>query len=161
MIRLRYFKAFMLVAMLAIMTSGCGGCFGLNMMGLHLFSMKIEVRGASNAPLIGAIVSCSNGETVTIDSSGIATLHFSDIGVYHIVVRYQDQIISSYNVSMPSDGGKTLTANYVPAAAPSAGNSGEGMNTGSNYFAMMGPRLYPILFQYVFNAYGYSVDLSN
>ncbi len=166
MLRLRYVKAFMLLAFLAATTSGCGGCFGYNMMGLHLFSLKVEVRGANNAALVGAVVSCSSGETITVDSSGIAKLSFSDIGPYHIMVRYQDNIIASYNVSMPADGGKTLTANYVASAAPSvpagggAGESASGEG-GGGAFAMMGARLYPILFQYVFNAYGYSMDLSS
>ena len=156
----RYVKAFVLVALLAVTTSGCGGCFGgYNMLGIPLFSMKIEVRGPNNAALIGAIVSCSSGETVTVDSTGIAKLNFSDAGPYYISVRYQDNIIASYNVSMPSDGGKTLTANYAPTAA-TTGGSGAPMGGGNNGFAMMGARLYPILFQYVFNAYGYSMDLS-
>jgi len=163
MIRLRYLRAAVLVAFLAITASGCGGCYGLNPMGLHLFSMKVEVRGPANVALVGAVVHCSSGETITVDSSGIATLHFSDIGAYYISVRYQDMVVASYNVSMPSDGGKTLTANYTPVSAATTGNastpSGEG--SGSNYFSMMGTRLYPLLFQYVFNAYGYSVDLSS
>ncbi len=164
MVRMKYVKAFALVMLIAATTSGCGGCFGMNMMGLHLFSMNIEVRGPSNTPLIGAVVSCSSGETVTVDSTGIAKLNFSDVGPYYIMVRYQDNMIASYNVSMPADGGKTLTANYAAAAAPPAGGSvaseGAAPASGSgNSFAMMGARLYPILFQYVFNAYGYSLDL--
>ncbi len=156
----RYVKAFVLVALLAVATSGCGGCFGgYNMLGIPLFSMKVEVHGPNNAALIGAVVSCSSGETVTVDSSGVAKLNFSDAGPYYISVRYQDNIIASYNVSMPSDGGKTLTANYAPAAA-TTGGSGAPMGGGNNAFAMMGARLYPILFQYVFNAYGYSMDLN-
>ncbi|MCL4512260.1 MAG: hypothetical protein M1470_14565 [Bacteroidetes bacterium] len=156
MMRLRYIKVAVFVALVAAMSAGVVGCFGYNMMGIPLFSMKIEVKGPNNAPLVGAVVSCSSGETVTVDTSGVAKLNFSDVGPYYISVRYQDNIIASYNVSMPSDGGKTLTANYVPGATPSAG---EGAG-GNNYFAMMGARLYPLLFQYVFNAYGYSIDLS-
>ncbi len=160
MTRFRYLKAIILLAALALTSSGCSGCFGLNPMGLHLFSLKVHVLGESNAPLIGAVVSCSNGETVTIDSTGIATIHFSDVGPYYISVRYQDNVVASYNVSMPSDGGKTLTANYVASAAPSGGGQGVAAGGGGNYFAMMGARFYPILFQYVFNAYGYSIDLA-
>ncbi len=159
MTRIGYVKAFFIIAVLSLTSAGCSGCYGLNPMGISLFSLKIDVRGASNAPLIGAVVSSSNGETVTVDSTGIATLHFSDVGPYYITVRYQDNIVASYNVSMPSDGGKTLTANYVASAAPSGGNAGMAAGGGGNYFAMMGARFYPILFQYVFNAYGYSVDL--
>jgi len=137
-----------------------GGCFGgYNMMGLHLFSMTIEVRGQNNVPMIGAVVRCSTGEAVTVDSTGIVKLNFSDVGVYHVTVTYRDNIIASYNVSMPSDGGKTLTANYVPPAAPPAGETTTAP-TGNNAFEMMGARLYPVLFQYVFNAYGYNMDLT-
>jgi hypothetical protein len=157
--QMKRFQSVMIAAMLAITVSGCGGCYGINTLGLHLFSMKIEVRGANHAPLVGAVVSCSSGETVTVDTSGIVKLNFSDVGPYYIVVRYQNDVVASYNVSMPGDGGKTLTANYVSPAAPSGGN-GAAMSGGSNAFAMMGARLYPILFQYVFNAYGYSLDLS-
>lgn len=160
MTRLGFVKAFVIIAALAVTSAGCSGCFGLNPMGLHLFSLKVDVRGASNAPLIGAVVSSSSGETVTVDSTGIATLHFSDIGPYYVSVRYQDNIIASYNISMPSDGGKTLTANYVASAAPSNGGAAATGGGGGSYFAMMGARIYPVLFQYVFNAYGYSVDLA-
>lgn len=160
MTRLGFVKSFLFVAVLAAITALYSGCSGMNALGLHLFSLKVDVRGVSNAPLIGAVVSSSNGETVTVDSTGIATLHFSDVGPYYVSVRYQDNLIASYNVSMPSDGGKTFTANYVPSAAPSTGNTGVAAgSSGSNYFAMMGTRFYPILFQYVFNAYGYSIDL--
>ncbi len=153
----RYVKVAVFVALLAVASAGVGGCFGgLNTMGLHLFSMKVKVLGPNDAALVGAVVSSSSGETVTVDTSGVAKLNFSDVGPYYIVVRYQDNVIASYNVSMPSDGGKTLTANYVPGATPSAGEGA----AGNNYFAMMGARLYPLLFQYVFNAYGYSIDLS-
>ena len=142
-------------ALTAITLAGCFGAY--NTLGLHLFSMKIRVFGPGNTALVGAVVSCSSGETVTVDSSGVAKLSFSDIGPYYIAVRYQDNVIASYNVSMPSDGGKTLTANYVPNAAPTR-NQGVAVE-GGNYFSMMGARLYPLLFQYVFNAYGYSIDL--
>ena len=157
--QLGYLKAFIFVAILSITSAGCGGCFGLNPMGINLFSVKVQVLGQSNSPLVGAVVSGSNGETVTVDTTGIATLHFSDVGPYYISVRYQNNIVSSYNISMPSDNGKTLTANYVASAAPNTGTEGQTMG-GNNYFALMGARFYPILFQYVFNAYGYSVDLT-
>ena len=158
--RKKYVQPIIILALLAVTSSGCGGCFGFNGMGLHLFSMKIEVRGPNNAPLIGALVRCSSGETVTIDSSGIAKLNFSDMGPYYISVVYQDRVISSYNVSMPSDGGKTLTTNYSPAAEPVS--TGEGAPSGGDNsgLAMMASRLYPILFQYMFSAYGYSMELS-
>lgn len=145
------------LALLTVTAASWSGCFGYNELGLHLFSMKIVVNGPNKAPLIGAIVSSSSGETVTVDSTGVAKLSFSDIGPYYITVAYQDNVIASYNVSMPSDGGKTLTANYVPGARPSGSKTAVG---GANAFATMGARLYPILFEYMFNAYGYSMDLS-
>ena len=141
---------------MAVLSAGCFG--GYNELGLALFSMKVKALGPKNAPLVGAVVSCSNGESVTIDSSGVATLKFSDVGPYYISVRYEDNLVASYNVSMPSDGGKTLTANYIPTPAPTGGNAGVAAE-GGNYFSMMGARLYPLLFQYAFNAYGYSIDL--
>ena len=152
--RLKYARLVVWAALLMFVAAGCFG--GYNALGLRLFSLKVRVLGPKNAALIGAVVSCSNGETVTVDSSGVASLGFSDVGPYYISVRYQDNIVASYNVSMPSDGGKTLTANYVPT--PAGGNEGVAAG-GGNYFSMMGARLYPLLFQYAFNAYGYSIDL--
>lgn len=157
--RLSYIQPIIIVALLAVTTAGCGGCFGYNMMGLHLFSMKVEVRGPNNAALIGAVVRCSTGETVTIDSSGVAKLNFSDVGPYYISVIYQDRVISSYNISMPSDGGKTLTANYAPAAQSTGGENAPSGEDNSG-LAMIASRLYPILFQHMFSAYGYSMELS-
>ncbi len=161
MVRSKYFKASMLVTVLAITALVWGGCFGgINTMGLHLFSMKIEVRGPNNAALVGAVVHCSCGETVTVDTTGIATLHFSDIGPYYVSVVYQDRVISSYNVSMPSDGGKTLTTNYLPGAQPTTGGENAPSEQDNSGLAMMASHLYPILFQYMFSAYGYSMELN-
>ncbi|MFZ1082816.1 MAG: hypothetical protein WAO19_12935 [Candidatus Kryptoniota bacterium] len=161
MVRSKYFKASMLVTVLAITALVWGGCFGgINTMGLHLFSMKIEVRGPNNAALVGAVVHCSCGETVTVDTTGIATLHFSDIGPYYVSVVYQDRVISSYNVSMPSDGGKTLTTNYSPGAQPTTGGENAPSEQDNSGLAMMASHLYPILFQYMFSAYGYSMELN-
>ncbi len=151
--RVSYVRCFLFVAVLAVFSAGCFG--GYNELGLPLFSLKVKAVGPKNVPLVGAVVSCSNGESVTVDSTGVSTLNFSDVGPYYISVRYQDNLVASYNVSMPSDGGKTLTANYIPAAASGSGIPAEG----GNYFSMMGARLYPLLFQYAFNAYGYSIDL--
>jgi len=165
--RLEYFKLFVIASIFSAAIILSNGCSGLNQMGISLFSLKVQVFGQSNSPLVGAVVSCNNNETVTVDSTGIATLHFSGVGAYYITVRYQNNIVASYNVSMPSDGGKTLTANYVAVSAPPATTTSGGANEnvapggGSNYFAMMGTRFYPLLFQYVFNAYGYSIDLGN
>ncbi len=149
-----YFLILISSAAVAFALSGCFGAY--NALGLHLFSINVKVLGPSNSALTGAVVSCSNGETVTLDSTGIAKLSFSDVGPYYISVRYQDNLVASYNISMPSDGGKTLTANYVPGNA----SAGENVGAGANYFGMMGARLYPMLFQYVFSAYGYSVELA-
>ncbi len=154
-----YGKKLLILAMTAGSMVSFSGCFGYNQLGIKLFSMSVEVRGTNNAPLVGAVVRCSTGQTATVDSSGIVKLSFSDVGPYYISVRYQDNIIASYNVSMPSDGGKTLTANYVPSAGTGGGVTAT--PGGSGAFAMMGARLYPILLQYVFNAYGYSVDLAS
>lgn len=159
---LKYVPPVFIMALLAAIAVIGSGCFGsYNTMGLHLFSLKVEVRGPNNAALVGAVVHCSCGETVTIDTNGVATLHFSDVGPYYISVVYQDRVISSYNVSMPSDGGKTLAANYVPAASQPANAASAPPSEGDNAgLAMMASRLYPILFQYMFSAYGYSMELS-
>ncbi|MCL4540152.1 MAG: hypothetical protein M1378_11260 [Bacteroidetes bacterium] len=154
--RLKYIPHVVFLATLMMITTGCFG--GYNELGIALFSVKVRVFGPKDSALVGAVVSCSNGETVTVDSSGVATLKFSDVGPYYVSVRYQDNLVASYNLSMPSDGGKTYTANYVPTSAPTGGNAGVAVG-GGNYFSMMGARLYPLLFQYAFNAYGYSIDL--
>jgi hypothetical protein len=151
-----------IVALLTVSAALFAGCFGgYNMMGLPLFSMTIEVRGQNNVPLVGAVVHCSTGQTATVDSTGLVKLNFSDVGAYYVTVRYQDNIVASYNVSMPSDGGKTLTANYVPATAQPATTTANAPPAEENSgLAMMASRLYPILFQYMFSAYGYSMELS-
>ncbi|HUI29275.1 MAG TPA: hypothetical protein VLX91_03585 [Candidatus Acidoferrales bacterium] len=147
--------------LIAFVAAGFGGCFGgYNVMGLHLFSIKIEVRGPNNAALVGAVVNCSCGETVTIDTTGIATLHFSDVGPYYVSVVYQDRVISSYNVSIPSDDGKKLTTNYAPATAQPTTTTETAPPVDNSGLAMMMTRLYPILFQYMFSAYGYNMELN-
>jgi hypothetical protein len=160
--RSRHIQPIFISALIALSTAFFGGCFGsINTLGLHLFSVKVEVRGQNNVPLVGAVVHCSCGESVTIDTTGVATIHFSDVGAYNISVVYQDRVVSSYNVSIPADDGKKLTANYTPAAAQPAATAqaapAEGDNSG---LAMMASRLYPILFQYMFSAYGYSMELT-
>ena len=158
----KFIQSILFAASIAVSAFIFGGCFGgYNMMGIHLFSLKMEVRGANNAALVGAVVHCSCGETVTIDTTGIVKLNFSDVGPYNISVVYQDHVIYSSNISMPSDDGKTLTANYAPGVAqPTTASENAPSESDNSGMAMMMNRLYPILFQYMFSAYGYSMELN-
>ncbi|MDE3057514.1 MAG: hypothetical protein KGJ59_06120 [Bacteroidota bacterium] len=163
--------AFVVIAMLSM--EGCS----TSSLGISLFSTTIKVSDASGKPLVGAVVTTNTGERLTVDASGEVKLHFGGIGAYSATVMYQNQLIASYNINIPSDQGKTFSAQFVPPATPSV-NGGMAVSAGASTGASAGvsasggaaaqpapspmasAAMYPVLFQYLFSAYGYNVDIA-
>ncbi len=163
------------LSMLVLTMLLLNGCF-TSQFGIKLFSTTIKVLDQNGKPLVGAVVSSSNGERLTVDASGEVKLHFGNAGGYTVSVMFQDKMIASYNISIPGDQGKAFTAQYVPPTVPSANSSGMGgaspqaasptapsANGGSTESAspQMMSAMYPMLFQYLFSAYGYNVDVAS
>lgn len=123
---------------------------------IRLFSVSVKVVDEANAPIAGAIVA-SNGQDATTDADGMAVLKFGAVGGYMINVTAQDRAPANLGVTMPLDMNKTMTARLGKPVDMSAGIRGGA--AAANMSSMMMTAMYPMIFQSMFTAYGYSLEM--
>lgn len=136
---------------------------------IPFLGVTVKVVDENNAPLAGATVSTSGGDLQTTGASGSIPLRFSNfVGVYVINVAAPGHAPSVLNVTLPMDAGKEVVARLprISAAGGAKANgavtgpSGSGIGAGlnANFGNMFMAQLYPMIFQYLFTANGYSLD---
>lgn len=126
-----------------------------NLPSLALFKVSIKVVDEADVPIAGALVESSNDQKVTTGADGIATLKFGIAGVHMITVLGQNKAPASLSVTMPMDMGKTMTARLGKPVEISANIN---INTG-NISNMLMTAIYPMIFQSMFTAYGYNMEV--
>lgn len=124
------------------------------MMQIPLFGITVKATDETNAPVAGAVVESSNGLQATTGPDGIAELKFGSMGVHMITVTAPNMAPASFSVTMPLDRGKTM-----PARLGKAVESGGRSTMGANMSGMYLQALYPVIFQSMFTAYGYNMEL--
>lgn len=139
-------------------------CSTSSIMDMAILNLTVKAVDENNQPVANAIVESSDGQRVTTDENGVAKLKFSAIGAHQIKVLAQDRVPAAFSVSMPLDQGKLKTARLARAVEVSASvnaniNANINLNIGGNFSAMMMGQIYPVLFQSMFSAYGYSMDM--
>jgi hypothetical protein len=122
---------------------------------LPLFKISVKAVDEADAPIVGAIVESSDGQKATTGNDGIAVMKFGSIGVRNITVTAQDKAPSVLTVTMPMDLNKTMTARLGKMVTGST----PGVTMGGNYSGML-TALYPMMFQYLFTAYGYDMEVT-
>jgi hypothetical protein len=142
---------------------------------IPFLGVKVKVVDENNAPLAGATVSTSGGDLQTTGTSGEISLKFSRLtGTYIINVDAPGRMPSVLTATLPLDVGKELVArlpkvidtgaaagNGAAAAHSSTGiGAGLGGMFGANFGNMLMAQLYPLMFQYLFTANGYSLDFA-
>lgn len=127
---------------------------------IPLFGVTVQVMDEANAPIAGAIVESSDGQKTTTGTDGNAALKFGSLGVHMITVMAQNRSPASFSVTMPLDTGKTLPARLGKPVEMSANvNISSNVNIGGNFSGMFMTALYPLIFQSMFTAYGYNMEL--
>jgi hypothetical protein len=115
----------------------------------------------NNAPIAGAIVQTSDNQNETTGPDGRVGLNFPAYGVFEVTVTATDRAPARLTVSMPSDRNDTVTAHL--------GKPGSGGDMSINVniagltagISRMMTQMYPIIFQSLFSAHGYSIDLAD
>ena len=126
------------------------------LMKARLLSVNVKVVDESDAPIKGALVEVTNGQKATTGDDGLATLKFAGLGIHMITVMAQDRAPATLSVTMPLDMGKTLTARLGTPVDMSVSIN---VNVMGNFAGMMMANVYPMLFQSLFTAYGYNLEL--
>ena len=132
-------------------------CSGMSSLpSLPLFKVTVKAVDESDTPVAGAIVESSNGLKATTGSDGVAELKFSSLGVHMITVVAQNREPANFSVTMPLDMGKTLTARL---GKPVEASARVNVNINANMPGMFMTAIYPMIFQSMFTAYGYNMEL--
>ena len=115
----------------------------------------------NNAPIAGAIVQTSDNQNETTGPDGRVGLNFPAYGVFEVTVTATDRAPARLTVSMPSDRNDTVTAHLGKPG--SGGDMSINVNLGALTagISRMMTQMYPIIFQSLFSAHGYSIDLAD
>src|SRR3990172_1962377 len=139
-----------------MMLSSCANLSMPSIPSLPLFKVWVKAIDEGDSPIAGAIVESSNGQKVTTGADGVAELKFSSLGVHMISVIAQNRAPASFSVTMPLDMGKTMPARLGKPVEMSANIN---VNIGGNMSGMFLTALYPVIFQSMFTAYGYNMEM--
>ena len=126
------------------------------LMKARVLSVNVKVVDENDAPINGALVEVTNGQKATTGEDGLATLKFAGLGIHMITVMAQDRAPATLSVTMPMDMGKTLTARLGMPVDMSVSIN---VNIAGTFAGMMMANVYPVLFQSLFTAYGYNLEL--
>ncbi len=140
-----------------LVLGGCGGT-GETLVKMPFLSVTVKAVDEQGKPVAGARVESSDGQKALTDEQGLATLRFGSLGVHTVTVAAQGRAPSAIRVSMPMDRGKTFEVRVGPPVEVSAGIQVSGA-AGGFPGGLMAAQFYPFLFQAMFAAYGYSMDL--
>jgi hypothetical protein len=123
-------------------------------MSIPLFKVSVKAIDETDSPIAGAIVESSDGQKATTGADGIAVLKFGSLGVHNITVLSENKAPARLSVTMPLDTNKTMSARLgkpVEISAP--------VSLGINISGML-TAIYPMIFQSMFTAYGYNMELA-
>ncbi len=127
-------------------------CATLN---VPIFKVTVKAIDEADSPIQGAIVESSDGQKATTGEDGIAVLKFGSLGVHNITVLAQNRAPASLTVTMPLDSSKTMSARLGKPVEVASN-----INISGNVSGMMSA-MYPMIFQSMFTAYGYNMELSS
>ncbi|NGP89579.1 carboxypeptidase-like regulatory domain-containing protein [Fodinibius halophilus] len=113
--------------------------------------VSFKVVDADGQPLKGATVESNNGNSTATNADGTATIRFGSVGIHTVSVFADNHTPSTTTVTLPSDRGETKTIRLA-----------EQVTYSGNAFAQMGStQMYTMMFRYLFNSYGYSMELAD
>jgi hypothetical protein len=143
-----------------LVLSSCASQYASTIANIPLFKVSVKAIDEADAPVAGAIVESSNGQKVTTNADGIAELKFGTLGAHMVTVMAQNRAPANFSVTMPMDMGKTMPARLGKPVEISANiKSNININVGGNMSGMFMTALYPMIFQSMFTAYGYDLEM--
>jgi hypothetical protein len=115
----------------------------------------------NNKPIAGAIVQTSDDQNETTGPDGRVGLRFPAYGVFEVTVTAAERAPARLTVTMPSDRSETVTAHLGKVGT--GGDVSINVNLGglTAGISRMMTQMYPIIFQSLFSAHGYSIDLAD
>lgn len=138
---------FFMLAVFGMVTASCTSETRL-LNKIPINSVDVQVLDQNDNPISGAQVEASNGRQTTTDTDGKANIRFGSVGVYTVTVLADNRMPNNFVVTMPTDRGETITARLTDSIEFT------GISLGT-------ANLYPLLFNYMFSSYGYSLELSD
>jgi hypothetical protein len=128
---------------------------------LRINGLTLLAVDENNAPIAGAIVQTSDDQNVTTGPDGRAALRFPAYGAFEVTVTATDRAPARLSVTMPSDRNETVTAHLGKPGT--GGDVSINVNIGglTAGISRMMTQMYPIIFQSLFSAHGYSIDLAD
>ncbi|MDZ7691406.1 MAG: carboxypeptidase regulatory-like domain-containing protein [Balneolaceae bacterium] len=119
-----------------------------------MHSVDFKVVDQHGDPIQGATVEASNNKATSTNESGIATLRFGTVGIHNVTVTAPDYLPTTMTVTLPTDNDELKKARLAQQVDYSKMTAGAG-------FAQMGAsQMYPMLFTYMFNSFGYNMELT-
>ncbi|WP_138431852.1 carboxypeptidase regulatory-like domain-containing protein [Fodinibius saliphilus] len=148
--RFAFTKQLALILGIGLLLSACSpSAQMLNRIPVNEVSFKVV--DADGQPIKGATVESNNGNNTATNADGIATIRFGSVGIHTVTVFAQNHNPSTTTVTLPSDRGDTKTIHLA-----------EQVTYSGNAFTQMGStQMYTMMFRYMFNSYGYSMELSD
>jgi len=143
----------LLIAVALVATTACSTTQEL--LKIPLLTTEVSVVDEAGQPVAGAVIQVVNGEQTTTDSDGHATVHFSSLGVFMVRVSAADRGSASFTATMPLDRAKVRTIRLVKQQDININVAGLG-----NLMGGMMQGFYPLMFQSLFAANGYSMEMS-
>lgn len=128
---------------------------------MRINSLTLLAVDETNAPIAGAIVQTSDDQNDTTGPDGRVGLRFPAYGVFEVTVTATDRAPARLTVTMPSDRNETVTAHLGKPGT--GGDMSINVNIGglTAGISRMMTQMYPIIFQSLFSAHGYSIDLAD
>ncbi|MDX1639681.1 MAG: carboxypeptidase regulatory-like domain-containing protein, partial [Balneolaceae bacterium] len=112
--------------------------------------VEFKVTDQNGEPVQGASVEASNNKATSTDENGTATLRFGTVGIHTVTVMASDYLPTTMTVTLPADNGKVKEARLATQVDYSGGA----------FARMTGAQIYPMLFTYMFNSFGYNMELT-
>jgi len=144
----------LLIALAWVATAACSSVTQ-DLLKIPLLSTEVSVVDEAGQPVVGAVVQVVNGEQTTTDSDGHATVRFGSLGVFTVRVSAADQGSATFAATMPLDRAKVRTIRLVKQQDININVAGLG-----NLMGGMMQGFYPLMFQSLFAANGYSMEMS-
>ncbi len=143
--------------LIAVALAAAAACSSVtqDLLKIPLLTTEVSVVDEAGQPVAGAVVQVVNGEQTTTDSDGHATVHFGSLGVFTVRVSAADRGNATFAATMPLDRAKVRTIRLVKQQDININVAGLG-----NLMGGMMQGFYPLMFQSLFAANGYSMEMS-